>query len=606
MSLPMPHALMAALPVALRVSLGQHSERGRKGVNQDFHGACIPAQPALHTKGIVAALADGVGSSDVSHEASEAAVRAVLDDYYCTSDAWSVKRSMQRVLAAMNSWLHAQTQRSAHRHDHDRGWVCALSAIVLKGRSAHLFHCGDIRIYKLADQQMEQLTNDHRVGVGGGISYLSRALGFRPVLEIDYRCLPVEPGDLFLLACDGVHEHVAPAVMAQIIHAHGEDLDAAARAIVRRAFDAGSGDNLTVQLVRVDGVPEPDAPEALQLREGLALPPLLQPRSIFDGWRIERELHGSSRSHVYLATDLATGEAVALKTPSIDLAQDSEYLDRLALEEWIARRIHSAHVLQARGAGRPRSHLYLAMEYVEGVTLAQWMRDRTAPKVEEVRAIIEQVARGLQAFHRMEMIHRDLRPENVMIDRSGTAKIIDFGSVRVAGLAESVTQEQVLGTLQYTAPECLLGDPAGEQADLYSLGVLAYQMLSGRLPYGAQFASLRTRADQRRLRYASVLDDGRALPRWLDTVLAKAVHPLPEKRYEALSEFLYELSHPPAGRTRIPLAGRQPVRFWQALALVLVLVLIVVLQSWLLASGSHFPAAAAQAAAHSTSRDKSP
>jgi serine/threonine protein phosphatase PrpC/predicted Ser/Thr protein kinase len=596
MSLPMPHASMAALPVALRVSMGQHSERGRKTVNQDFHGAFIPGQPALHTKGIVVALADGIGSSDVSQEASEAAVRAVLDDYYCTSDAWSVKRSMQRVLAAMNSWLHAQTLRSAHRHDHDRGWVCALSALVLKGRSAHLFHCGDIRIYKLADRQLEQLTHDHRVWVGAGISYLSRALGFRPVLEIDYRCLAVEPGDLFVLACDGVHEHLASPVIAQIIHGHGDDLDAAARAIVQRAFDAGSADNLTVQLIRVDGVPEPDAPEALQLRQGLALPPLLQPRTIFDGWRIERELHGSSRSHVYLATDIETGEAVALKTPSIDLAQDSEYLDRLALEEWIARRIRSAHVVQARGTGRPRSHLYLAMEYVEGVTLAQWMRDRTAPKLEEVRAIIEQVARGLQAFHRMEMIHRDLRPENVMIDGSGTTKIIDFGSVRVAGLAESVAQEEVLGTLQYTAPECLLGEPAGERADLYSLGVLAYQMLSGRLPYGAQFTSLRTRADQRRLIYASVLDEGCALPGWLDVVLAKAVHPLPEKRYEALSEFVYELSHPPAVRSRVPLAERRPVRFWQALALVLAL--LVVFQSWLLASGSRSPAAARQAVAH--------
>jgi serine/threonine protein kinase len=204
----------------------------------------------------------------------------------------------------------------------------------------------------------------------------------------------------------------------------------------------------------------------------------------------------------------------------------------------------------------------------------------------------------------MEMIHRDLRPENVMIDRSGTAKIIDFGSVRVAGLNESVAQEEVLGTLQYTAPECLLGEAASERADLYSLGVLAYQMLSGRLPYGAQFTSLRTRADQRRLRYASVLDDGRALPGWLDTVLAKAVHPLPEKRYEALSEFVYELSHPPAARSRVPLAERRPVRFWQALALVLAL--IVVLQSWLLASGSRFSAAAPQAVAHPSSRDKFP
>ena len=117
-------------------SLGQHTDKGRKDTNQDFHGACLPHEPLLTAKGIAIALADGISSSNVSQEASEAAVKGFLEDYFCTSPAWSVKKSAQRVLMAMNSWLHAQTRQSPHRYDRNRGYVCTLSAMVLKSTTA--------------------------------------------------------------------------------------------------------------------------------------------------------------------------------------------------------------------------------------------------------------------------------------------------------------------------------------------------------------------------------------------------------------------------------------------------------------------------------------
>ncbi|MEO3691779.1 bifunctional protein-serine/threonine kinase/phosphatase [Roseateles paludis] len=572
-----PSRLSAA---ALKLSLGQHAEAGRKPVQQDCHGARIPPQPLLASKGAVLALADGIGSSSVSQDASRAAVRAVLEDYYGTSEAWSVKRSMQRVLAATNSWLHAQTQRSPYRHDHDRGYVCAMAVLVLKGRAAHCFHAGDVRIARLQDGVLEPLTEDHRVYIGGGQSYLSRALGFQSRLDVDYRCLALEPGDIYLLASDGVHEHLLPADLRAALDAHPDDLDACARQLVQAAFERGSPDNLSLQLVRVEALPTADLIEAQQARANLPFPGLLAPRSELDGFRIERELAGSHRSHVYLATEVATSRLAVLKTPSVDLAQDEAALDRLMLEEWIARRIQSPHVLRPFDAVRPRTQLYSATEYVEGQTLAQWMRDNPRPELEAVRDMVEQIARGLQAFHRLEMLHQDLRPENLMIDRSGTVRIIDFGSVQVAGLNDAAGPDaapQVLGTLQYTAPECLLGEPATERSDLFALGVLAYQMLSGRLPYGTQAASVRTVQDVQRLRYLSVLDEGRAIPAWIDAVLERAVHPTPAKRHEALSEFAFALRQPGAEALAVrprPLAQRHPVRFWQAVSLVLALIVL--------------------------------
>ena len=147
----------------LKVSTGQHSDKGRKPSNQDFHGYTMPTEPRLGMKGIAFAMADGVSSSDVSHIASETAVKSFLDDYFCTSEAWSVRKSAERVLTATNSWLHAQTRNSPYRYEKDKGYVCTLSALVLKGSMAHLFHVGDTRIYRLRDKALEQLTNDHRL-----------------------------------------------------------------------------------------------------------------------------------------------------------------------------------------------------------------------------------------------------------------------------------------------------------------------------------------------------------------------------------------------------------------------------------------------------------
>ena len=188
----------------LRLSIGQHSDKGRKEANQDFHGALIPEQPALGLKGIAIALADGISSSSVSRIAAESAVKSFLTDYYCTSDSWSVKTSVQRVISATNSWLHAQTRRSQYAYDRDKGYVCTFSVLVVKSATAHIFHVGDSRIYRVSGNALEQLTDDHRVVISSEQSYLGRALGADSEIEIDYRTVPLEKGDVLVMATDGV------------------------------------------------------------------------------------------------------------------------------------------------------------------------------------------------------------------------------------------------------------------------------------------------------------------------------------------------------------------------------------------------------------------
>ncbi|HTH79774.1 MAG TPA: PP2C family serine/threonine-protein phosphatase, partial [Ramlibacter sp.] len=330
----------------LAVRVGQHSDRGRKEVNQDFFGATIPQGACLAAKGVAVALADGIGSSSVSQAASEFAVMGLLEDYYCTSDAWSVRKSVDRVLAATNSWLHSRTQAGPFRNDMERGYVCTLSAVVIKGSTAHVFHIGDSRVCRLQRGVLEPLTQDHRVWVSGGQSHLARAMGFKAQVEIDYQPVQVEEGDVFVLTTDGVHEHLAARETIAAITGHADDLDAAAQAIVEKALTNGSEDNLTVQIVRVDSLPERESSELHQRLANLPAPAILSPRDVIDGWRIMREIHASPRSHIYLAVDVETGQPAILKTPSIDKQDDPAYLERFMMEEWVARRVKSAHVLK--------------------------------------------------------------------------------------------------------------------------------------------------------------------------------------------------------------------------------------------------------------------
>ncbi len=576
------------MAATLQVTLGQHSRAGAKGVNQDFHGAMLPQGSLLASKGMVVAQADGIGSSAVSQEASAAAVRGFLDDYYATSDAWSVRRSAQRVLGATNAWLHAQTMRSHARFDKDRGYVCTFSALILKGREVHLLHVGDSRIYRLHTQALEQLTEDHRVHLSSVESFLGRALGFGLNVEIDYRSLPAEVGDIYVLATDGAYLHFDAAAVHDALALCPDDFDAAASALISTAQARGADDDATVQLLRIDALPAATA-TPLNLvkleaqREGLALPPPLAPRASFEGYTIVRELQTSARSHVFLASDDASGKTVVLKTPSVDLRDDPHYLDGFLLEEWVARRLHSPHVLKPFQTDRSRQHVYVAMEFVDGQTLTQWMTDHPKPDLDSVRNIVAQVAKGLQAFHSKEMLHQDLRPANVMIDRSGTVKIIDFGSTHVAGLSEGTAHagaDAIAGTLQYTAPEYFTGDGGSAQSDLFSLAVLTYQMLTGQLPYGLQVTQIRSASDLKRLRYQPLRHQRPELPEWLDAVLQKALQPQRAKRQEALSEFIHDLHSPGPQFQRLrapPLVERHPVAFWQVVSLVLGLAVVVLL-----------------------------
>ncbi|MGK2915778.1 MAG: protein kinase domain-containing protein [Porticoccaceae bacterium] len=556
------------------VSIGQYSDRGAKDQNQDSYGVLVPDEPALSYKGIVAVIADGVSSCDDGRVASESCVKSLLTDYYCTADSWTVKTSVEKVLQASNRWLYGQGQRSQNAH---RGLASTLSALVVKSSTAHLFHVGDTRIYRLRDGLLELLSRDHHVWVSEDRNYLTRALGIDLHLEIDYSNFLLEPGDIFVMTTDGVHEYVADTVITTHIENNADNLDRAAREIATLALKNGSLDNVTCQIVRFDRLPTVADDEVLRKLTELPFPPELSAGMKIDGYRILREIHASKRTQVYVAMDEDTGEQVVLKTPSVNYADDPVYLDMFFHEEWVGSRLHSNHVLRVIDQQRPRRFLYYVTEHIDGETLRNWINDHPEPELNEVRRIVEQLARGLAAFHRLEMIHQDIKPENVMIDRHGTVKIIDFGSTKIAGIEEIASPIQrlgLLGTKNYTAPEYLQGYAGSPRSDIFALGVIAYEMLTGQLPYGEKYDE----GTLRRLEYTSARHWEPDLPMWIDKALEKAVAKQADNRYVEPSEFVYDLTNPnPAflRQERQPLIERYPVGFWRGVALISVLLNLV-------------------------------
>ena len=567
----------------MKLSIGQHSTAGRKNRNEDSYGILLPEGALLSAKGVAITLADGMSGSEAARIASDTCVKGFLTDYYDTPESWSVRYSAEQVLGSLNRWLYAQGQSAYLAR---AGMVSTFSALVLKSGSGHLFHVGDSRIYRLRGGDLEQLTRDHRIPAGEGGSYLSRGMGAEPDLEVDYRSVPLETGDIFILATDGVHEYVAANDVVRLVHDWPDDLDRAAERLTEKAYQAGSNDNLTCQIVRIEELPDQDEEAYLKSLQELPFPPPLEPGMILDGYKVVREIHASKRTQLYLAVDQESGAEVALKTPSVNYADDPVFIEMFRREEWAGKRVSSPHLLKVLEPDRRRTSLFYVTEYVEGLTLRQWLYDHPDADIASIRDILKQVAIGLRALHRREMIHQDLKPENIMIDRHGTVRIVDFGSVKIAGLDEislPVEPPGLLGTEGYTAPEYHLGGRVDRRADLFALGVIAYEMLTGRLPYGKGFSNA---ASIHKQDYRPARRINPDIPVWLEGALKKAVAKDPNRRYAVLSEFVADLTKPnPAFREyeALPLLERNPVRFWQGVSFMLSVV-ICGLMLWILQS----------------------
>ncbi len=542
------------------LDIARLSHTGLKNENQDALGYELPESVSVsQQKGAVMAIADGVSACREARKASHTAIAGFIQDYYSTPDSWTVRHSAARVLNALNRWLNQQGQRDIRE---EGSWCTTFTSIIIKSNTAHIIHSGDSRAWLFRQGQLECLTRDHTSHMGGR-HFLAKALGFSPDIEIDYRTITLEEGDTLLLTTDGIHDSLSEAAISKPVRS-GQHLLTVCEELIETALNQGSTDNLSCLLCRVLSLPEAEKEENLQRLAELKFPPDLYPGQILDGYQILEQLHASRRSQLYLARDTDTNRQLIIKTPSVNFHDDIEYLEGFIREEWIGRRISHPAVMRVYPPKSERKLLYHTCEWINGQTLREWMQDHPTPSLIEVRNIIRQIISAVRGLHRMQILHQDLKPDNLMIDQNNRIKLIDFGSARIAGEKTNSEVLHPLGSKNYVAPEYFLGGTIDERADQFAIGVIAYEMFTGQLPYKEQSGnSLRVRHYQH-LRYHCA----KQLPDWVNGALAKALAADPQKRYPAMSEFLHDLCHPNQNfieKNSQPLLDKNPVLFWQSL-----------------------------------------
>ena len=570
----------------LHLEFGGYSDAGRKESNEDAFTAVLPDKhSARKYKGAAACIADGVSCSQNAQLASQTAVSNFAVDYFSTPDFWTVEQSASKVIGSINSWLYQQGAQKKTRVD---GYVTTFSALIIKSHTAHVLHAGDSRIYLYRDGQLDLLTKDHSYQQGDE-NYLTRALGIENGIHLDYKPLGIKLNDRFLLSTDGVHDTLSEEQLVKHLAKKTDDLEELATGIGQHALEQGSGDNISCLIVDVASLPIERLEEVYNDLTKLTIPPVLEKGNKIDNFQITRVLHSGTRSHVYLARDLNNDEQRVLKMPSINFEDDVAYLDSFAREEWIGRKISSDKIMKILNPPLDTKFLYHVSEYIEGKTLRQWMIDNPRPDFDQVRELLDGMISAVRVLQRDKMVHRDLKPENFIINRDGHIILIDLGTVQISGIKEIEQpnfEEIPVGDIGYIAPEYLIHNAATPLSDLFSIACIAYEMLTGQLPFKVIKTNRYYPNSYNSWDYKSLkkLDLKRKdIPDWVDNVLKKALSARPENRYQAMSEFQKDLRTPGQDiltpEKFVPLIERNPLRFWQVVSLLLFMLIII---QWLM------------------------
>ncbi|MBL8463125.1 MAG: serine/threonine-protein phosphatase, partial [Thauera sp.] len=333
----------------LEILLGHASRTGPRPANEDFVAAAMPEGDERAAKGVLLAIADGVGGHAHGREAAEYSVRSLLADYFSTAHTWSVQKSLDTVLGAANRWLLAQSARTAET----AGMATTLTALVLRGRRWHLAHVGDSRAYLWRDGALLRLSEDHTWPHPELSNVLRRALGLESRLLVDHDDGELALGDVFVLLTDGVWNTLGDEAIAALLARQagqekeregggraavgvvtpkpvtrgteaqgragrengvgvseeagacarvaeaGLDPQAAADALVEAALRAGGNDNASALVACVRALPADNLRDRLAAGRRLPLPPRLAEGDTLDGLRVEAVLHVSRLTVLY-------------------------------------------------------------------------------------------------------------------------------------------------------------------------------------------------------------------------------------------------------------------------------------------------------------------
>src|SRR5215467_9527474 len=570
--------------------------------NEDFVKFWEPeGEQGRQTRGVVSLLADGVGGQGFGEVASKLAVETALTVFREADPATTDSDLLWRMFNAANLAVYdaGMAQGGADR------MATTLTVSLFRRNEVAIGHVGDSRAYLIRQGTIKQLTADHTyVAMQVKMSLISkqdamnselrglltRSIGANPTVQVDYSRAILRSGDIVVQCTDGLHGSVTENEIKDYVSRMPPA--AASEQLSQLAERRGSEDNISVQVLRVENVQRVGYYRgAVAYYAPVAAPVSNEPQvgQVFDErFEITDIISRSGMSSVYKATDLKTGRLVALKVPLLKLESDPAFFSRFEREEEIGRALDHPAILKIVPVDpKERSRPYLVMEYLVGQTLDEVLQQTKPMADAEALRIVSRVCDALDYLHKHEVIHRDLKPQNIMLCNDGSLRIMDFGIAKAAS-SKRITFggfSPTLGTPDYMAPEQVKGQRGDERTDIYSLGAILYEMVTGHLPFEGQNAY--------QVMNARLVGDpvaprahNPALRPEVEEIVLHAMARNPNDRYQTAVEFKADLDAPDkvhvtgrANRLKAPVLAK---RAWRIVRIALLTIAVPVILFFLI------------------------
>jgi serine/threonine-protein kinase len=530
--------------------------------NEDYAGFWEPAEPdERQSRGSIAIIADGVGGHGRGDIASKLAVETAIRKFQECSPDMNTKAILREVFFAANIALYdsAANDRSATR------MATTMNVCIFKGRDVHVGHIGDSRLYLVRQEEIKKLTNDHSMtGLQLKLrlmtelearashlrSMLTRSVGVEPIVRFDYKRVTAMQHDRYLQCTDGLYCFMNDGEIAEGVDRL--NLDEVCPYLVNLAERRGTDDNLTAQLIHVDRVTPLKKEKPLSiLAAGGEAHEITDQNELTTGqvmderYRIDAKISRSGMATIYKAFDLKENHFVALKIPHMQYESDVSFFSRFQREADIGRILNHPNILKFYEPDPKQTRPYIVMELLEGKTLAQVLNEVKPFPIEDALQVGARIADALAHMHEKGVVHRDLKPPNIMICKDGSLRIMDFGIARASDMRRLtfVGFTPAMGTPDYMAPEQVKGKRGDNRTDIYSLGAMLYEMVTGALPFEADnpfmVMNARVTGDPKAPRKVNP-----AVPVEVEELILHAMERDPKKRFQTVLEMKAQLDDP--------------------------------------------------------------
>jgi serine/threonine-protein kinase len=527
--------------------------------NEDYAGFWEPSEPdERQSRGAIAIIADGVGGHGRGDVASKLAVETAISKFQECSPDMNTKAILREIFFAANMALYdsAANDRSATR------MATTMNICIFKGRDVHVGHIGDSRLYLVRQEEIKKLTSDHSMtGLQLKLrlmtelearashlrSMLTRSVGVEPIVRFDYKRVTAMQHDRFLQCTDGLYCFMNDGEIAEGVDRL--NLDEVCAYLVNLAERRGTDDNLTAQLIHVDRVTplKKDKPLSIltaagEVHEVTDQNELIPGQMLDDRYRIDAKVSRSGMATIYKAFDTKENHQVALKIPHMQYESDVSFFSRFQREADIGRILNHPNILKFYEPDAKQSRPYIVMEFLEGKTLAQVLNEVKPFPIDDALHVAARIADALSHMHEKGVVHRDLKPQNIMILKDGALRIMDFGIARASDMRRLtfVGFTPAMGTPDYMAPEQVKGKRGDARTDIYSLGAMLYEMVTGALPFEADnpfmVMNARVTGDPKAPRKVNP-----AVPVEVEELILHAMERDPKKRFQTAKEMKAQL-----------------------------------------------------------------